>query len=461
MAREKRGDRRSEFERRLLRWYRSSRRDFPWRGASTAYRVWISEVMLQQTRAATVLPYYRRFLRAFPSLAALARAPAERVLRAWAGLGYYRRARHLHRAAKIVVKEYGGRFPRTLEAARELPGVGEYTARAILSIAYGQPAAVLDGNVARVIARREAIAGDLRIPARWNELQAIADRWLCREAPGDWNQAMMELGATICTPRQPHCGDCPVRAGCEAFRLGIAGQLPERRRKQALVRLRVAAAVFLDSRGRTLLVRSSPPGLAASDRWLQPPSHSGVGASAPTKRGPNPRALAPEARPARILQRPAKVSEGELAPIFSRLWHFPAQESASDGREEPWRAVVHEGGRRRLERSLTAALVAQPFLAVRFSSKQGQPRTGRNACAASPAHNLQTWRWQALPELRHSVTYRQITIEPWLVFVDSLPSLSYSRAVPLDRVSRMAVSSASRKIAAAALDALRECHRDA
>jgi A/G-specific adenine glycosylase len=366
MARRHTAESGAKFERRLLAWFRTNRRDLPWRRTRNAYRVWISEIMLQQTRTAAVLPYYRRFFRAFPSLAALARARGEAVLRAWAGLGYYSRARNLHRAAKIISREHAGRFPARLDAALALPGVGEYTARAVLSIAYGEPLAVLDGNVARVIARREAIGGDLRAPARWKQLQAIADRWLATEAPGDWNQAMMELGATVCTPRRPRCGACPVREGCRAFRLGIADRLPERRKKPDPVRVSVAAAVLLDERGRTLLLRSPAPAGGAAD----PPA--------------------------------------DLAALFSRMWHFPALTPAGESRTD---------------------LADQ--LARKFA--------------------LDGARWKPLRKLRHTVTFREITIEPWLVLVDSLPPVAGGRVVSLDRVPRMAVSSASRKIAAAAL----------
>jgi A/G-specific adenine glycosylase len=366
MARRRGGEKLAVFQRKLLDWFRTNRRDLPWRRTRDPYRVWISEIMLQQTRTEAVLPYYRRFFRAFPSPKALARAPGDAVLRAWAGLGYYSRARNLHRAARIIVGEHGGRFPVALDEALALPGVGDYTARAVLSIAYGAPLAVLDGNVARVIARREAIEGDLRAPGRWKKLQAVADGWLARDAPGDWNQAMMELGATVCTPRRPRCGACPVRDGCRAFRLGLADRLPERRVKPATVRLRIAAAVLLDERGRTLLVRSSEP------------------ASAKAAEGP-----------------------GNLGAIFSRMWHFPALVAAGDSRSD-------------LERHMGAE------------------------------YGVNGARWQPLGRLNHSVTFREITIEPWLALVDCIPR-DRGRVVALDHVPRMAVSSASRKIAAAAL----------
>lgn len=243
------------FRRRLLGWFRRAKRDLPWRQTHDPYRIWLSEVMLQQTRVATVLPYYARFLRRWPTLRDLARARPEEVLRLWAGLGYYRRARDLHRAAREVVAHHRGHFPGEMEGALALPGVGRYTAAAVLSMAYGARHAVVDGNVARVLARLGALRGDLRAPRRWRQLEGEAQRLLAPSAPGEWNQAMMELGATVCTPRAPRCGDCPVASGCTAYRLGIAAALPEKRRERAPRDVGIAAAVLLDRRGRTLLVR--------------------------------------------------------------------------------------------------------------------------------------------------------------------------------------------------------------
>jgi A/G-specific adenine glycosylase len=201
-----------------------------------------------------VIPYYERFLERFPDVQALAEAPQEEVLRLWSGLGYYSRARNLQQAAQQIVAKHGGEFPRRLEEALALTGIGAYTAAAILSIAYGQRLAVLDGNVARVLARLGAIRGDLREPQRWRGLQATADALLERDEPGNWNQAMMELGATICTPRSPQCLLCPVAEFCEARKLGIAEALPEKRKKRDAVTVTLAAAVFIDRKGRTLLL---------------------------------------------------------------------------------------------------------------------------------------------------------------------------------------------------------------
>jgi len=238
--------------------------------------------MLQQTRVAAAIPYYERFLAKFPTVEALARARTETVLGRWAGLGYYSRARNLHRAAKEIVTRHEGRFPAGHDDALALPGIGNYTAAAVLSIAYGQPLAVLDGNVARVIARLGAVRVDLRSPSVWQTLGSAAQDLLERRAPGDWNQAMMELGATICEPKSPRCEECPVAKWCQAHKLGIAGELPVARKKRATVKVTIAAVVLLNPQGDTLLVRQLD-------------------------------------------------SDGDL---FSRMWQFPAVEIVSDASAE-------------------------------------------------------------------------------------------------------------------------------
>jgi A/G-specific adenine glycosylase len=249
----------TRFRKQLLAWFVQFQRDLPWRRDKDPYRVWLSEIMLQQTRVSAVIPYYERFLQQFASIRALARAPEDKVLRLWSGLGYYGRARNLQKAAREIVARHGGQFPAAENQILALPGIGSYTAAAILSIAYNKKRAVLDGNVARVLARLGAIRGDLREPERWHSLQQIANSLLAPASPGDWNQAMMELGATICTPRAPQCLLCPVSTSCQARKLGIAEKLPEKRKKRAAVEVILAAAVFLDSRGRTILLPTSPP----------------------------------------------------------------------------------------------------------------------------------------------------------------------------------------------------------
>jgi A/G-specific adenine glycosylase len=260
------------FRRRMLAWFAKRKRDLPWRRTSDPYRIWLSEIMLQQTRVAAAIPYYERFLAKFPTVHALARARTEIVLGRWAGLGYYSRARNLHGAAKEIVTRHDGLFPRGHKEALALPGIGTYTAAAVLSIAYNQPLAVLDGNVARVIARIGAVRGDLRAPVLWRQLDLAAQDLLARRAPGDWNQAMMELGATICLPKSPRCEECPVAAWCQAHKLGIAGELPFVRKKRATVKVTVAAAVLLNPRGETLLVRRLDRGSDLFSRMWQFPA---------------------------------------------------------------------------------------------------------------------------------------------------------------------------------------------
>jgi A/G-specific adenine glycosylase len=207
-----------QFRERLLAWYRANRRALPWRSQPTPYRVWIAEIMLQQTRVQTALPYYERFLKRFPDVATLAAAAPVEILKHWAGLGYYRRAHHLSRAARIIMAESDGRFPETLERIRDLPGVGAYTAGAIYSIAYNRPEPVVDGNVRRVIRRLHSLAD-----ASESYFRRQAELCLARDEPADFNQALMELGALVCLPSRPLCRACPVRSLCQS---GRAGRLP-------------------------------------------------------------------------------------------------------------------------------------------------------------------------------------------------------------------------------------------
>jgi A/G-specific adenine glycosylase len=236
----------------LLVWYRRGKRDLPWRRTKDPYPIWVSEVMLQQTTVKVALPYYESFLSRFDSIAALAAATEEQVLAAWSGLGYYHRARNLHKGARFLVERHGGAFPRSLEAALGIPGVGLYTASAVLSIAFGKPLPVVDGNVRRVLARFHDLRGKqwLREGPYYN----LAEQLLDTSAPGDWNQALMELGATICRPRKPACPVCPLRRGCRARASGRQEELPVSRKKRPTVKVTVAAAV-VERRGRLLLVR--------------------------------------------------------------------------------------------------------------------------------------------------------------------------------------------------------------
>jgi A/G-specific adenine glycosylase len=357
-----------KFRGQLLGWFRQYRRDLPWRRTRDPYRIWLSEIMLQQTRVAAVIPYYERFVNRFPDVHALSAAPEEEVLRLWSGLGYYSRARNLQKAAKQIVTKHAGQFPTHLENALALPGIGNYTAAAILSIAFGEKVAVLDGNVARVLARLGPIRGDLRESRRWQELQKLADEYLDAPSPGDWNQAMMELGATLCSPKSPQCLICPVAQFCEGRRLGIAEGLPEKRKKRATVEVALAAAVFADADGRTFL--------------LPPP------------RGKNEQAAA-----------------DHIPTLVSRMWHFP-----------------------------TISVDGNPVAELRRYLRGILPDAKNAKLQFVPADNV-----------RHSVTYRAITVAPFLFQVEKLPRVTGAKRVPLRDISSLPVSNLTRKVAHAAL----------
>ncbi len=263
--------------RRLLEWYRRSRRDLPWRPTpdrpANPYHVLVSEAMLQQTQVATVLPYFERFITAFPTVADLAAADEQRVLKLWQGLGYYRRARNLHAAAKMIVETFDGAVPATVDQLLQLPGVGRYTAGAIASIAYGVEAPILDGNVARVLARIYRIADPVDQPATRKRLWELAEQLAPGEAPGDLNQAMMELGALVCTPKGPRCMFCPASDGCGAFAAGLTDALPAAspKRKPKAVTHRVLA---IERGGRFLFERRPETGLW-SNMWQLPTAENG------------------------------------------------------------------------------------------------------------------------------------------------------------------------------------------
>ena len=276
-----------KFRAELLGWFATYQRNLPWRRDSDPYRIWISEIMLQQTRVAAVIPYFEKFCARFPDVRALAEADEAEVLRMWSGLGYYSRARNLQAAAQQIVREHGGIFPATEPNIRALRGIGKYTTNAILSIAFGKKHAVVEGNVARVVARLEAIPGDLREGRRWESLQRTADRLLSPEAPGNWNQAMMELGATICTPRSPQCLLCPVAKFCRARKLGIQELIPEKRKKRATVDVLLATAILVDDRNRCIL--------------LPPPINGGE-----------------------------KASSHDIPTLVSKMWHFPTTAVSED-----------------------------------------------------------------------------------------------------------------------------------
>jgi len=360
-----RGPELSRFRKKLLAWFRASHRDLPWRRTKDPYRIWLSEIMLQQTRVTTVIPYYERFLKHFPDVRALADAPEEKVLRLWAGLGYYSRARNLQKAAREIVARHDSRFPNTRVDALELPGIGAYTVAAILSIAYGKKMAVLDGNVARVLARLRALEGDLRNAGRWRELQATADTLMAAQNPGDWNQAMMELGATVCTPKSPQCLLCPVGEFCQARKRGLAETLPVKRERRANEEITLAALVLMDSAGKTLLL---PPPKATI------PTHA-----------------------------------SDVAILLSRLWHFPTIRVQTDAQQE-------------------LQQFCRKFIGTRHVPGKFVP----------------------LRIVRHTVTYRHITVHPFLLEIRNLRRLPGTKPLALDELSWVPISNLTRKIARAA-----------
>jgi A/G-specific adenine glycosylase len=276
----------------LLAWYGRERRDLPWRAGPgetpNPYRVWLSEIMLQQTTVKAVLPRYAAFLRQWPNVKALASAELGQVLAAWAGLGYYARARNLHACARAVVARHGGKFPQSAAALRELPGIGDYTAAAIAAIAFGERATPVDGNIERVVARLFAVTTPL--PAAKVEIKALAETLTPAKRAGDFAQAMMDLGATICTPRRPACALCPLRPGCRGFAEGIAEALPYREEKRERPTRRAVAFVALRQDGAVLLRQRPLEGLLGgmletpSSPWVEArPNGKALSSFAPLK----------------------------------------------------------------------------------------------------------------------------------------------------------------------------------
>jgi A/G-specific adenine glycosylase len=252
--------RRSELARRLLSWFERNSRDLPWRRTKDPYAIWLSEVMLQQTRVKTAVEYFPRFLRAYPTVERLAKADLGDVLGSWSGLGYYRRARALHAGAREVVEKYGGKLPRDAGTLREIAGIGPYTAGAIASIAFGAKEALVDGNVARVLARLFGLSCDVRSPAGSRQIWALAKELVPAAHPGRYNESLMELGATVCLPGEPRCGACPVSDLCEARASGREAELPVAKKKKPPREVDLVALV--SRRGaRVLLARRRAGGL--------------------------------------------------------------------------------------------------------------------------------------------------------------------------------------------------------
>lgn len=268
--------------RRLAKWFRRHARDLPWRRERSPYRVWLSEMMLQQTQVDTVIPYFNRFLDRFPTLTDLAAAPLGDVLKRWEGLGYYARARNLHTAARAIVNDLHGEWPRTVEGLMALPGIGRYTAGAIASLAFDVCAPVLDGNVIRVLCRLFAIRRDPKDIRVREALWQLAEDLLAgakATSPGEHNEALMELGATLCTPRNPRCEVCPIAAQCEAKRLGLQAQLPAKTKRPPLPHYDVTAAVI--RRHGRLLIAQRPLGGRLGGLWEFPGGKVEAGESLP------------------------------------------------------------------------------------------------------------------------------------------------------------------------------------
>ncbi len=248
--------------RKLLSWFRRRRRDLPWRRTRDPYAIWVSEVMLQQTQVATVVPFFERFLARFPTIESLARAREQDVLRFWEGLGYYRRARNLHHAAKIVLRDHGGRFPRDAESARRLPGLGKYSVGAVLSQAYDLRLPIVEANSRRVLCRFFGFRGDPRQGPGQRWLWDIAERVLPARRAGDFNQALMELGALVCLPNAPRCSSCPLEQSCRARRFGLQEGIPPKAKLPTLIDIDEMA--FIVQRGCRFLVVQRPP---SATRW--------------------------------------------------------------------------------------------------------------------------------------------------------------------------------------------------
>lgn len=246
---------RRAFQNQLPRWFARHQRDLPWRHDRTPYRVWISELMLQQTRVDQVIPYYQRFLARFPTVQALAEASRADVLKSWEGLGYYSRAVRAQETARILVRDHGGQFPGTLDGLRGLPGIGSYTAAAVGSLALGLDAAVVDGNVIRVLARVMTCGDDVRRPAVRAKFQAWVDALVPAGRAGVFNEALMELGATVCTPRKPACPECPLRSVCRARCAGRMESYPAKARKERVPHKHVGAALVVNARGQLLIAQ--------------------------------------------------------------------------------------------------------------------------------------------------------------------------------------------------------------
>lgn len=252
---------RNKITKRLLHWYDRHQRDLPWRRTRNPYFIWVSEIMLQQTQVDTVIPFYHRFLSEFPTIETLAKAPLQDVLKVWENLGYYSRARHLHEAAKVIMNGMGGNIPKTEDGLLRIPGIGPYTAAAILSIAFGQKIAAIDGNVRRVICRLFGIRGPINRAKTRKKISEVATALIPREEASRFNQGIMDFGAALCTPRKPACGICPLKELCLALQKGWQTRLPVKGKRKPIPHKLVAVGVIHDHQGRLLIVQRPMEGL--------------------------------------------------------------------------------------------------------------------------------------------------------------------------------------------------------
>lgn len=316
----------------LLEWYDRHRRALPWRESRDPYAIWVSETMLQQTRVSTVLSYYSRFLQAFPDISALAAAPEDEVLKLWEGLGYYSRARNLHRGAQQVAEEYGGALPHTVEELKTIRGIGPYTAGAIASIAFGEAVPAVDGNVIRVVSRLAGIRENVGIPSVRRQLEAAAAALVPKDRPGDFNQAVMDLGSAVCVPGTPDCGACPLRDVCDARANGDAEDLPELPRKNPPREICWDVALVL-SHGRVLMRRRTEALL--NGLWIYPM----------TEGHQSPAAITRSVKKATGLQVRNITFHSEAKHVFShQIWRMRIHICRCDETEAPvgWRFVSRE-----------------------------------------------------------------------------------------------------------------------
>jgi A/G-specific adenine glycosylase len=333
------GRQRGAIVRALGSWYDAHARDLPWRRSRDPYAIWVSEIMLQQTRVDTVIPYFERFLERFPDVVALATAPLEQVLQHWSGLGYYRRARQMHAAAGEIVERHGGDLPADVAALRQLTGVGRYTAGAVASIAFAIPAPLVDGNVIRVLSRLFGLEDDMRSTAAQALVWRHAEALVPKGRPGRFNQALMELGATVCTPRAPQCERCPLRRRCVARRDARQEQLPRLGKRAAPQARAMVAAVVHAPRGRVLLARRvldglyggmwEPPMVSAQQARAALRDHGVPASAALRQRGTVVHVLSHRKLEVRVLgaalSRAARLPSEVPAPYETLAWCTPEQ----------------------------------------------------------------------------------------------------------------------------------------